>query len=92
METVAIIISRTVLLALGVVQLAMFARMILSLLGLDEEGGLGAFLMLLTEPVILPVRLLLSRVRALEGLPIDLSFLVTYLLITLLTYSLPIIG
>lgn len=92
METVAIIISRTVLLALGVVQLAMFARMILSLLGLDEEGGLGAFLMLLTEPVILPARLLLSRVRALEGLPIDLSFLVTYLLITLLTYSLPIIG
>ena len=92
METVAIILSRTVLLALGAVQIAMFARMILSFFGLDEDGGLGAFLMLLTEPVILPVRVILSRFRALEGLPIDLSFLVTYLLITFLTYSLPIIG
>ena len=92
METVAIILSRTVLLALGAVQIAMFARMILSFFGLDEDGWLGAFLMLLTEPVILPVRVILSRFRALEGLPIDLSFLVTYLLITFLTYSLPIIG
>ncbi len=92
METVAIILSRTVLLALGTVQLAMLLRMILSLLGFDEEGGIGAFLLLLTEPVILPMRILLSRFRALEGLPLDLSFMATYLLITLVTYSLPIIG
>lgn len=92
METLAIILSRTVLLALGAVQLAMLLRMILSLLGIDEEGGLGAFLLILTEPVILPMRILLSRVRALEGLPIDLSFMATYLLLSILSYSLPIIG
>ncbi len=92
METIAIILSRTVLLALGAVQLAMLLRMILSLVGFDEEGGLGAFLLLLTEPVILPMRILLSRFRALEGLPIDLSFMATYLLISFLSYSLPIIG
>lgn len=92
METLAIILSRTVLLALGAVQLAMLLRMILSLLGIDEEGGLGAFLLILTEPVILPMRILLSRVRALDGLPIDLSFMATYLLISFLSYSLPIIG
>ena len=92
METVAIIISRFVLLSLGAVQLAMFARMIMSLFDFDEEGNFGTFLALLTEPVILPVRVILSRIRALDGIPIDLSFLVTYLLITVLTYSLPIIG
>ena len=92
METVAIILSRFVLLALGTIQIAMFARMIMSLIGYDEEGGIGAFLVFLTEPVILPVRVLLSRIRALDGLPIDLSFMLTYILITYITYSLPIIG
>jgi uncharacterized protein YggT (Ycf19 family) len=92
LETLAIILSRTVLLALGVIQLGMLARMILSLIGYDEEEGFGAYLMLLTEPVILPVRVLLSRFRALQELPIDLSFCVTFLLIGYLTYSLPIIG
>lgn len=92
METVAIILSRFILLAIGAVQLAMFLRMILSLLGMDEEGGLGAFLLLLTEPIILPVRLILGRIRALEGVPLDLSFIVTYLLLSLLSYSLPIVG
>ena len=92
METVAIILSRFVLLALGTIQIAMFVRMIMSLFGFDEEGGLGTFLAFLTEPVILPVRILLSRIRALEGLPIDLSFMLTYILISFITYSLPIIG
>ena len=92
MEIIAIILSRTVLLALAAVQLAMLVRALMSLFGFDEESVLGTFLMLLTEPVILPARLLLSRIRALEGLPIDLSFLTTYLLLSLLTYSLPIIG
>ena len=92
METVAIILSRFVLLALGAVQIAMFIRMIMSLLGYDEESGFGAFLALLTEPIILPVRVILSRIRALDGLPIDLSFFLTYILITFLTYSLPVLG
>lgn len=92
METLAIILSRTLLVALGAIQLGMLARMILSLIGLDEEEGIGAYLMLLTEPVILPMRMLLSRFRALEGLPIDLSFCATYLVIVYLTYSLPILG
>ena len=92
METVAIILSRFILLAIGAVQLAMFLRMILSLLGMEEEGGLGAFLLLLTEPILLPVRLILGRIRALEGVPLDLSFIVTYLLLSLLSYSLPIVG
>ena len=92
MHTAAIIISRFLLLAIGFLQLAMFVRAILSLFGVDEESGLGAFLAAVTEPVILPARLLLSRIRALDGLPIDLSFIVTYLLLSLIAGALPVIA
>ena len=92
MHTVAVIISQLVLLALGFLQLAMLARAILSLFGVDEESGIGLFLAAVTEPIILPARLLLSRIEALQRLPIDFSFIVTYLLLRLITRLLPTVA
>lgn len=91
MHTVAVIISQFVLLAIGFLQLAMLVRAILSLIGLEEESGIGIFLVAVTEPIILPARLLLSRISALDRLPIDLSFIVTYLLLSLIGGALPVI-
>ena len=92
MHTFAVIFSQFVLLLIGFLQLAMLARAILSLVGIDEESGIGAFLATVTEPVILPARLLFSRISALDGLPIDFSFIVTYLLLSLIAGALPAIA
>lgn len=91
MHTVAVIFAQFVLLALAFIQLAMLARAILSLFVADEESALGLFLAAVTEPIILPARLLLSRVRALDGIPFDFSFILTYVLLTLISGALPAI-
>lgn len=59
-------------------EIAMFARAILSWFPMGW-GKLEEFLYSVTEPVITPVRNLLGN-TSLGGLPIDLSFLITYVL------------
>ena len=91
MHTVIVIFAQFVLLAISAIQLAMLVRAILSLFGMGEDGALGVFLAAVTEPIILPARLLLSRIRALDGLPIDFSFILTYVVLTLIAGALPAI-
>jgi uncharacterized protein YggT (Ycf19 family) len=50
----------------------------------DEDIGFVRFVYAATEPLIYPVRRLLSRIPALMGFPIDLSFMITYFLLVLL--------
>ena len=66
----------------------MFARAILSFLPVDEEGKLTGFLALCTEPFILPVRILFDKLGWFAGLPIDIPFFVTYLLLSFITMML----
>ncbi len=91
MQLFAVILSRTVLILLGAVQTAMFFRAILSWF-MPEENGLTYFLALLTEPFIAPVRFILSRFRFAQELPIDLSFMVTFLLLAVIEAFLPVIS
>lgn len=60
-------------------ELAMLARAILSWFPMGG-GRLEELLYSFTEPVISPVRNLLGN-TSLGGLPIDLSFLITYVLV-----------
>ena len=92
LHTAVVIFAQFVLLLIGFLQLAMLVRAILSLVGLDEESGIGAFLAAVTEPVILPARLIFSRIGALDGLPIDFSFIATYILLSLIAGALPVIA
>ena len=39
---------------------------------------------MVTEPIILPIRALFARLGWFQNLPIDISFLVAYLLLTVL--------
>lgn len=86
------ILCVSVQLLVGFLQLALFVRAILSLFIPEEEGLLAALLFAVTEPVILPVRALLSRFHIGEGAPIDISFLVTVLLLTVISAFLPAIS
>lgn len=80
-------IKNIVILLLTVVQFAMLARAILSWFPIDN--GFVNFLHAITEPFVLPIRLLFERLNWFTGLPIDISFFVSYLLISALLIFLP---
>ena len=88
MEVLLILLLNTLDIALRVIMLMMFARAILSFLPVDEEGKLTGFLALCTEPFILPVRILFDKLGWFAGLPIDIPFFVTYLLLSFITMML----
>ena len=70
---------------ISLLQIAMFARAILSwFIDPMNEGGIVAFLTALTEPVILPVRALCAKMHWFEGMPLDVPFLLTVLLLAMI--------
>lgn len=79
-------------LLLLLIELAFFLRAILSFFDPEEGSFFAGVLFLITEPAILPVRALLSRLHIGEGLPIDLSFFVTFMLLSVLQTFLPAIS
>ncbi len=71
--------------AIEIITLLMFIRAILSWFPVvDRSSRFMSFLYMVTEAVISPVRRLLNRFEAIRRFPIDVSFLVTYLLLHLL--------
>ena len=84
------ILADTVNVLLLVIETAMMLRAILSFFPLDEENRFVLFLALVTEPVIAPVRALLSRFKFIAESPIDISFFVTFLLLSILRVILPV--
>ena len=63
------------MLILSAVEVAMFARAVLSWIMPDGEGFLIDLIYMMTEPVIIPFRKLFERLHWFEGSPIDFSFL-----------------
>lgn len=56
---------------------AMFVRAILSWFIMDEEGGpFVTFLYAITEPIILPIRLLFDRMGWFRDSPLDIPFFI----------------
>lgn len=87
------IFAQTVRLFLSVTYFAMFARAILSWFDTGEGGvisALSAFTAMLTEPLILPVRMILSRFSFVERCPFDLSFMATFFLLVIVQAVLPV--
>ena len=85
MTSILYVLSATLRILLYAFQLLMLARAIVSWLPLDEDSPVENFLYAVTEPVIAPVRALCERFGWFEGLPVDMSFFITFILITVLT-------
>lgn len=81
MTEIIYVIKTVVVLFLSVVQLAMLVRAVLSWIPM-QETKIHDLLYSLTEPFIAPVRLLFYKLNWFQNLPIDLSFLVSYILIS----------
>ena len=91
METVLYIIAKTVAILLSVIDFAMLMRVLLQFFVDVTTNKIYALCVMLTEPVILPFRLLFAKLHIGEGLPIDLPFFAGYLAMTVLTLFLPVI-
>ena len=88
MPFVVVLIKNIVIVFLTAVQFAMLARAVLSWFPM-EANKLTDFLYAVTEPFIYPVRLLFEKMNWFVGLPIDVSFFVSYLIITIVLIILP---
>ena len=78
------VVADVVVLLLSAVQLAMLLRAILSWFPMDSNKFVD-FLYGITEPFILPIRALFEKMNWFQNLPIDIAFLVTYLLLSVLS-------
>ncbi len=81
---VVYLIKNAALALLGVLDLAMLVRAILSWIDPMEESKLGMFLFAITEPIILPIRRLCNKMNWFVGSPLDMPFMITIILIMLL--------
>ena len=83
------IIAKFTNLLFVVIDLAMFVRMVFSWFP-DFDGLLVDIVYALTEPVVAPIRAVLERLEFFRSFPLDLSFIIAYLLVgaaqTLLWY------
>lgn len=83
------VVTKLVSVFLGAEQLLMMFRAVLSWLPVDEDSNISNFLFAMTEPVIYPVRMLLDRFEGLDEFPIDLSFIISFMLLSLVQMILP---
>jgi uncharacterized protein YggT (Ycf19 family) len=83
LQLVLALLQNTVCVVLSVLQIAMLIRAIMSWFP-TESNKFENFLYMITEPLIMPVRLLFEKLNWFQGLPVDISFFVTYLILSLL--------
>ena len=62
------------------ITLAMTVRAVMSWF-MDESNAIHSFFISVTEPFIIPVRKLLDKASIGRGMPIDLAFMVTYIVL-----------
>ncbi len=89
MDQLFYVVSATVYHFLSAMTWLLLARVLLGFF-MDEESPLLVFCCVVTEPIVSPVRGLLARIPALEGSPIDFSFMATCLLIIIVQSALPV--
>lgn len=92
MPTVVYFIIVLLKAVISVLLLAMLIRAVMSWFISDEDSRFVRFITLITEPAIMPVRSLFEKMGWFQGLPIDISFYISYLLLSLLQLFLEMAG
>ena len=91
MQGILLIFSKCISLLLSAVSICMLVRMIMSFFPSLEGSRVGAFVAIVTEPFIIPVRAVLYRLNIGQDSPIDWAFSLTYILIYIVRLSLPVV-
>lgn len=82
MTAAAYILVQCLVFFMDILSLAMLVRAVLSWFTMGEQTKIGAFLYVVTEPVILPIRALCNRFGWFRGVPLDMPFLITMVLLS----------
>jgi YggT family protein len=90
-ETAFYIIAKTVQICLGLASFSMIARMLLPIFVNPMESRLYALSCYVSEPFVLPVRFVMSKLNIGQNTPIDVAFIVAYLIVWVLELILPVI-
>ena len=83
------VIIRIVYYLIVVMQVVMFARAIMSWLMPEEDNALVRFITIVTDPIIIPVRMILEKFEFVRSMPIDISFMVAFILLVIIQNILP---
>ncbi len=76
------VIVQFVLIFIDILSMAMFVRAILSWFTMGEQTRIGTFMYVVTEPVIMPIRALCNRFGWFQGVPLDMPFLITMVILS----------
>ena len=79
------ILVRLVVALLYAMQLLMFGRALMSWFSPDEDNRLAQFLFMVTEPLVYPIRQLLSKINFFNNIPIDMSFMFAMIILIICT-------
>ena len=89
--TVFYIFQSLIVVLIDILLLAMFVRAILSWFDPMQEWRLSGFLAMITEPVIMPIRMLCDKKRWFEGVPMDIPFILSWLALMFIQFLVQII-
>lgn len=89
MDLLIFLLVSTIRLFLTIEQILFLARAILSWFFMAEENAITNFLYAVTEPLIVPARVFLNKFESVQNVPIDIPFIVTVMLLTVLQMLLP---
>ena len=78
------LLKQTLLVLMDVLSLAFLLCSILSWIDPMRQWRISAFLVMLTEPLILPIRKLCYKYHWFEGTPLDMPFMIAFLLLLVL--------
>lgn len=81
MEIAISLICNTAIALISVLELAMMVRAVFSWFDPSGEGAVSSFLYAVTEPIIFPIRWVCEKMHWFEGVPLDIPFLLTYLVL-----------
>ena len=91
METLFYILAKIVQIFLSVISFAMLMRVLLQFFVDIQKNKLYAISVALTEPIVVPFRVLFAKLNIAQNTPLDLPFMVAYLAVWLVSAFLPLI-
>ncbi len=89
MYNLVYVITSLVSIFLSVLHILMLVRAIMSWLPIDEDSPIMNFIYAMTEPIIIPIRMLLEKSETVRSFPIDISFFIAFILLSVLQAMLP---
>ena len=82
MERLLYVIVTLLQYAIDIMQLLIVVRAVLSWIPFEQENALENIIIRITEPVEAPVRAVLERISLFQSLPIDLSGIIAYVILS----------